>query len=59
MLGTTVRGVETAVGHTDPTRRTPERRGCTSVGMRQEHTALEVYPRLQAGAGGGSPPVIF
>jgi hypothetical protein len=48
MIGTTVRGAGAAVGHIDPTWRTPERRGWTSVGMRQEHTVLEVSQRLRA-----------
>ena len=59
MIGTTVRGAGSAVRHTDPTWRTPEGRGCTSVGMRQEHTVLEVSQRLLASAGGVSPPVVF
>lgn len=59
MIGTTVRGAGSAVGHTDPTWRTPERRGWTSGGMRQEHTALEVSQRLLASAGCVSPPGAF
>ena len=59
MLGTTVRGAGSAVGHIDPTWRTPERRGWTSAGTRQEHTALEVSQRLLAGAGCVSHPVAF
>ena len=59
MIGTTVRGAGSAVGHTDPTWRTPERRGWTSVGMRQKHTVLEVSQGLLASAGCVSPPVVF
>jgi hypothetical protein len=59
MLGTTVRGAGSAVGHTAPTWRTPERRGWTSAGMRQEHTVLEVSQRLLASAGCVSPPVVI
>jgi hypothetical protein len=51
MLGTTVRGAGSAVGHIDPTWRTPERRGCPSAGTRQEQTVLEVSQRLLASAG--------
>ena len=59
MLGTTVREAGSAVGHIDPTWRTPERRRWTSAGTRQEHTALEVSQYLLAGAGGVSPPGAF
>ncbi len=59
MIGTIVRGAGSAVGHTDPTWRTPERRGWTSAGTRQEHTALEVSQRLLACAGGVSLPGAF
>ena len=59
MIGTTVRGAGSAVGHTDPTWRTPERRGWTSVGMRQEHTVLEVSQRRLASAGCVSHPDAF
>jgi hypothetical protein len=59
MLGTTVRGAGSAVGHIDPTWRTPERRGCPSAGTRQEQTVLEVSQRLLASAGCVSPPVTF
>ncbi len=54
MIGTTVRGAGSAVGHIAPTWRTPEHRGWTSAGTRQEHTALEVSQRLPAAAGGVS-----